>query len=647
MAFGFVHDPTTSRSRALKRSLTLPLRSSKTSLVETTPANIREETQVVEEKTVDENGENEDAQFRSEYDREHFKDIDEGARHLNSALPKLLKKGATYDRVEALLITWAKSDVKPIKEQAKRLNQLFNEEYKFNSVLEELSMDSEDAGVELRKHISDAIFRARNGKIAKGTPDEREERNLFILYYGGHGDKEKIDNVTTSNWVWKPTDQPSGKDDVAVVWTKHMDGVKDAKCDVLLLFDCCYAGGMVNPDEQWNYRCELLAAAGAKEKAIGSENNFTKALVEELTDQRKNYRQTVIRELRDAIKKESPTKRYRLYRTPEYVRLRSKRASRDIALSRLHNNDDDDSSERTLNEPLRTASDAGALLFLKFSGKPDIRGLIRMFEYSPTSLVHAQAAAIYEDELLKLLPPRIINAFRAGSFIVVAWMPLLLWDSLDPHPACQLISIVKGPELLRTSQQTQHIQGTVEKSGVTSSAKEKQQRAIATGALPADSNELVKTNTERKDTHESRESNISHPSLSSIFGKKSYKKSPESSPRDSKKSATTSVENTKLRSHDGDFDTTVGLESATSLQVLSSGEKKLPPLLSAASIKAVTPQPIIEAGDAQWPYASPPEDKTAQTTRLGDKPLKKDKAIVRLVERRLRAHSHILENKVS
>nr|OQO25776.1 hypothetical protein B0A51_05986 [Rachicladosporium sp. CCFEE 5018] len=110
----------------------------------------------------------------------------------------------------------------------------------------------------------------------------RTPGSLLIIYYGGHGEATN----GSRNCIWKAwQSRPEGAPDLPtspeVDWTKYQDRVMDAKADVLFILDCCYAGSTVHGFHAG--RRELLLASGAHQTA-SNDNTFTQALINELID---------------------------------------------------------------------------------------------------------------------------------------------------------------------------------------------------------------------------------------------------------------------------------------------------------------------------------------------------------------------------
>jgi hypothetical protein len=107
--------------------------------------------------------------------------------------------------------------------------------------------------------------------VAVNKVNNKDGNHLFILYYGGHACYSNNEGLW---YAYGLEGSPSIK------WDNVKLGLQVATCDLLVIFDCCYATTILDEDYVWPRRCELLGASGAVEKTLGTKDNFTQALAD-------------------------------------------------------------------------------------------------------------------------------------------------------------------------------------------------------------------------------------------------------------------------------------------------------------------------------------------------------------------------------
>jgi Caspase domain len=203
-----------------------------------------------------------------EHSLDHLKNLQDFIDKLRDSAARVLQARTKYKKVVTLITYWQKPnhEEKPpldhLRTSAKNLRSLFDKVYGFDNDVFEIPND---------KKAYDA-FTKRLRKRIKLIKDD--EQSLFILYYGGHG---KIDGTKA---LWKAElSESSGKVD----WSSAQITLESSICDKLFLFDCCYAGAMIDRKVDWYGRTELLGSSKPQRKADSRERaSFTKALIHEL-----------------------------------------------------------------------------------------------------------------------------------------------------------------------------------------------------------------------------------------------------------------------------------------------------------------------------------------------------------------------------
>jgi hypothetical protein len=227
---------------------------------------------------------------------------------LNVSSKYIVTPAIEHDNVFALIAHWpdAISDRKHIKVQAKLLWDLFKDEYGFDVGEKPFEIPEKNSHNVFARALLDACLYKETG------------RNLLILYYGGHAENRN------DKAVWRSS--TSGNGDSIVRWHDLQSIVEDAECDVVMLFDCCYGGAMIERDfgRSFKRRCELLCASAKGKKASGEEKySFTEALVGALRRERINHQGCTITRLHKLLNSSATRQQYDLKVEPDYQPLSS------------------------------------------------------------------------------------------------------------------------------------------------------------------------------------------------------------------------------------------------------------------------------------------------------------------------------------
>lgn len=149
--------------------------------------------------------------------------------------------------------------------------------------------------------------------------DSKTQENLFILYYGGHGGFGK----DRSTRLWQSSQEDAAE---SVDWYKLQEKLGGFHFDILFHFDCCYAMAMPTEGIAWRKRCEIVSAAGEREKAGGKpEISFTAALRDQLKEDFENIGETNAWRLGSIM--QSRDYKSTLKSTPQHRRLAEGHAS--------------------------------------------------------------------------------------------------------------------------------------------------------------------------------------------------------------------------------------------------------------------------------------------------------------------------------
>jgi hypothetical protein len=199
---------------------------------------------------------------------------------MNDQLRGLSPRRQQYDVVRVLLVRWSETDIEGCESNFEKLYDMFSERYGYQA--ETCVLDNVLRSTDKK---SDGKMNGRIGRqfvkdladITGAVDNDEGVNKLFILFYLGHGAERKIDE--TNEFVW----QPKAQSRTFLHWTGYYEQLRHTECDILFLFDCCFAAALVPQDKTWNRRCELLGAASATDLAFANPKaSFTVALEKEL-----------------------------------------------------------------------------------------------------------------------------------------------------------------------------------------------------------------------------------------------------------------------------------------------------------------------------------------------------------------------------
>jgi hypothetical protein len=345
-------------------------------------------------------------------DDDHIEDYEAFGRDLARAAARALKnleKGRKYDRVLVLGLYWHAelTDRPHIADHAQKLLKVLHETYGYE--IKALILEKETAYKDLnRKLVQIAV-----------DLEAKDQENLFILYYGGHGGFDKSDSRAR---LW----QASLRDAAEFVdWYKLQEQLRDCDFDILFLLDCCYAMAMPTQGLSWKRRCEVVGASGDREKAGGqAQHSFTAAVTALLEEDFKTIGETNAWRLGSIMK--SRDYKAVLKSTPDHRRL-SQGHDSTIPLVPLNPNTRSSesgvassASSYTLADTL-TCSDTRILFCIKTVNLPSAVEFERMLSQLPPSVVGVEVGIVSQ----KLLEGQ--GLFRSNSGLSLMSVPVWFW----------------------------------------------------------------------------------------------------------------------------------------------------------------------------------------------------------------------------
>ena len=386
---------------------------------------------------------------------EHLDNIGEFERDINDSLLKLPPVDTSYDSVRVLIVYWKLSDVAHLAVNAGRLKKVFEEGYGY--IVEEHILDNADDNKD-----DSIIYQDFNSQLVATirAVSKKDENNLLILYYVGHG-APVMEDGSPATYVWQPTREKPNR---RLEWKEFQFTLRKVHCDVLFLFDCCHALAMIDDRKQWTRRSEIFCASSALEKASAlKSSSFTNAITEELW-KRKDARGNAVGWYYTLLTGSKETLEYKLIQAPHFrqysgpayrtgIFLQSKKFIPKSPTTPAVIYTSDSASDSAIS----MASSERAQLFRDLSNLTDARVLIKirlrnpaekllkedwlnMFEHRPANVDRIQLVIV--DKV------RCVGLFEADSSILLVTMPVSLWQNMKRNPAYVDLGIVRSDNLL-------------------------------------------------------------------------------------------------------------------------------------------------------------------------------------------------------
>ncbi|KAM6509738.1 hypothetical protein FALCPG4_017386 [Fusarium falciforme] len=159
-----------------------------------------------------------------------------------------------YTQVNVLLIHWEKNDLNRVEKEVQELRAVFEETYKYNSVVFRIPTDKS-----CRKRL--------NQEIIGFVEDQSQRDSLIIIYYAGHCGPGKHGQAE-----WTAFED---KNEPALSWNEGQQLLFSAPGDVLLILDCCHASLIAVGSKDEGSRFELIAASATAKDRQNAETTMT------------------------------------------------------------------------------------------------------------------------------------------------------------------------------------------------------------------------------------------------------------------------------------------------------------------------------------------------------------------------------------
>ncbi|RDW91667.1 hypothetical protein BP5796_02832 [Coleophoma crateriformis] len=248
-----------------------------------------------------------DATIPSTHDRPSFSEIQSETASINDKLRNSWEEsmkgfgstGTPKKKAAVLMISWHESiDDMDTSEEVEKLGSVFEKQFRYTVIKKELT----------RERPSHQI----NTYLSSFVMDYDDDSTLLIVYYAGHGMGNKPGelHLTGCTGNGDPTDYLLTRD--SIPWHDTEFLLKNVTADVLLIFDCCYAGNLTptiqGRGQIWPTRgFEYLAACPYNECTHPpGRKSFTTALIWALDSLLKARGTFTTHELQQKIMKEAP-----------------------------------------------------------------------------------------------------------------------------------------------------------------------------------------------------------------------------------------------------------------------------------------------------------------------------------------------------
>jgi hypothetical protein len=296
-------------------------------------------------------------------------------------------------------------------------------------------------------------------KTGEFIRDTDNDKNLFIVYYGGHG---RINNERQAEWLCR-RDQNSAK----VHWSAIQTLFAEAESDVLILLDACAAASATA--RSLHGSMEAIVACGFESRAPPpGEHSFTNTLIDVLHDwvDRRSFSASCLHaEILSQLKlKENKRgregKKLEWCVTPIYINCTQDSKAPSVELCRRNvltlspsspreprSTSFIDAMDLDLEDPL---SSPQSLFSLAPSGQfrvPHVLISVALEESQPDLDVKKTARWLESIPVLAKWA-KVEAVFQSYSTLLVMSVPVPIWNMLPDHPACSFVGYVTSPNLV-------------------------------------------------------------------------------------------------------------------------------------------------------------------------------------------------------
>ncbi|KAI0453285.1 hypothetical protein F5B21DRAFT_292461 [Xylaria acuta] len=371
----------------------------------------------------------------------HVKRLPDFAKALeDSAARAFPNRGSSqrYRKVYVLLLHWDSDDLFVLPE-LEDLEICLQQDYNFET--ERFTIPSSNAHLDLML------------KIGAMIKDHESTDTLLIVYYGGHA---RIDDARQSTWC-----ASRNPDSPWLQWSAIQTLLERSLSDTLILLDCC-AGAASAAFPTGNSITETISASSWDAIAPNpGRYSFTSTLLEVLQEwKRKTFSVAMLHaEILARLKHPRPERRngnrFEARTTPVHFMMTANHKAPSIELCRI--------SSDILPPSLLSASTSGRNSFLE--GRASTEDIIG--SEPNESVPHVMISLALEDDQnlniddwerwLAAIPAlakyaQVQGVFKSHSTLLLVSLPVMVWDMLPDHPACNFIAFIRSNNLVTQKQ---------------------------------------------------------------------------------------------------------------------------------------------------------------------------------------------------
>ncbi|KAI1281317.1 hypothetical protein F5Y07DRAFT_293191 [Xylaria sp. FL0933] len=375
----------------------------------------------------------------------HVKRLPDFAKALeDSAARAFPNRGSSqrYKKVCVLLLHWDSDDLFVLPE-LEDLETCFQHDYNFET--ERFTIPSSNAHLDLML------------KIGAMIKDHESTDTLLVVYYGGHA---RIDDARQSTWC-----ASRNPDSPWLQWSAIQTLLERSLSDALILLDCC-AGAASAAFPTGSSITETISASSWDAIAPNpGRYSFTSTLLEVLQEwKRKTFSVAMLHaEILARLKHPRPERRngsrIEARTTPVHFMMTANHKAPSIELCRIL----DDALPPSL--PSGSSSERNSFV----GGRASTEEIIG--SQPNESVPHVMLSLALEDDQnlniedwerwLASIPAlakyvQVQGVFKSHSTLLLLSLPVMVWDMLPDHPACNFIAFIRSNNLVTQRQVQGH-----------------------------------------------------------------------------------------------------------------------------------------------------------------------------------------------
>ncbi|KAH7152895.1 hypothetical protein EDB81DRAFT_841280 [Dactylonectria macrodidyma] len=343
-----------------------------------------------------------------------------------------------YKEIQVLLIRWEEDELE-VEWEMEELRKVFRDMYGFST--EQFLIPTQNS------------HRKLNRKVLSFVEEHEKEDVLLLVYYAGHG---VINKARQSTWSCKPD-----RAYATVEWSAIQTLFEMAKCDVLLLLDCCAGASAAPLTERPTNIKETIAACGFETWAPRpGPQSFTNTLIEVLKEWASQppfsaamLHSEILTRLKHAPPRwSSHGTLVESRKTPAYIVSPPDPHTASITLGRLAipGSVPETLSERVQGDSfVSSESRLEALLAVDEKGQRTAPHVLLTVALEEDQVLDAASCARWLKQFPLLAKfVSVEGVYHSYSTLLLLSVPVVLWDLVPDHPATQFVGYVRSRNLV-------------------------------------------------------------------------------------------------------------------------------------------------------------------------------------------------------